>query len=175
MQSFLWPFCIVLLVTVMVALQTISTHYFPNAASLLNLPLIVLLYFTLTRASLLWILFLGTLAGFLQDSQTVGLLGLNGFSNISVCSLFYLTTAAISVDGWVMRSSILGLSFISSSLISWGLRISFLNRHEFLCWDQLLMGALVCVFVGLPVFSLFDRMFKGRDILVNVAKGLLRR
>jgi rod shape-determining protein MreD len=175
MLSFLQSLSIVLLATVMVALQTLSARYLPNAAVLLNLPLIVLLYVTLTQASWLWILFLGTLVGFLQDSQTTSLLGLNGFSNIAVCSLLYYSSALISIEGWATRFCILGLSFISSRLISWGLRISFLDRHESLDWEPLLLGAVTCALVGLLLFSFFDTMFKGRDLLINVTKGLLRR
>lgn len=184
MQSSSQSFFNVVLVTVMAALQSVLSHYVPNAAALFNLPLLALLYVTLTQSSLPLILFLGTLAGFLQDAQTVDLLGLNGFSNLSVCSLLYLSSAVIAVEGWVMRSSVLWLSFILSSLISIGLRIAFLNRHESLYFDQLLMGAFVCAFVGLPVFALWDKLSKvvtsgkmagGGDVLVNVTKGLLRK
>jgi rod shape-determining protein MreD len=162
MQSLFQPFLDVLLLTGMVALQSVSAHYFPNAGALLNLPLIVLLYMTLTQASLGWILFLGTLAGLLQDSQAVNLLGLNGFCNLSVCILVYLGSMRIAVDGWIMRTSILGLSYAAAGLISWSLRVAFLDRYEHLLFDQLLMGALVCAGLGLPIFSLFDRFLTER-------------
>ncbi len=162
MQSLFQSLVDVLLLTGMVVIEGVSAHFFPNAASLLNLPLIVLLYMTLTHADLPWILFLGALVGLLQDSQGVHLLGLSGFCNLSVCILVYLGSAMIAMDGWIMRTSILGLSFLVSGLLSWVLRVAFLDRYESLMFDHLLMGGLVCAGLGLPIFTLFDRILKER-------------
>lgn len=164
MLSLLQSLFLVLLTTVMVTLQALSAHYFPQVTVLIDLPLVALLYITLTRESLLWILFMGTLVGFLQDSQTVSLFGLNGFSNIAVCSLVYLSSAVIAVDRFVTRLVIFWLSFFLSNLISWMLRIFFLNRYESFRLDQVLVGAFVCTFIGLPLFYLFDRAISmGKD------------
>ena len=162
MQSLLQPLVDVLLLTGMVVIQGVSAHFFPNAASLLNLPLIVLLYMTLTQANLLWILFLGSLVGLLQDSQGVHLLGLSGFCNLSACILVYLGGTMIAMDGWMMRTGILGLSFLVSGFLSWVLRVAFLDRYESLMFEPLLMGGLVCAGLGLPIFTLFDRILKER-------------
>ena len=162
MQSLIQSLVDVLLLTGMVVIQGVSAHFFPNAASLLNLPLIVLLYMTLTQADLLWILCLGALVGLLQDSQGVHLLGLSGFCNLSVCVLVYMGGTMIAMDGWIMRTAILGLSFVASGFISWVLRVAFLDRFESLPFDQLLMGGLVCAGLGLPIFTLFDRFLKER-------------
>jgi len=160
MLSLLQPLSLVLLTTAMVTLQTLSAHYFPQVTVLIDLPLVALLYITLIRKSLLWILFLGTLVGVLQDSQTVSLFGLNGFSNIAVCSLVYLSSAVIAVDRFVARLVIFWLSFLLSNLISWMLRIFFLNRYESFPFDQALVGAFICTLIGLPLFYLFDRVLR---------------
>lgn len=162
MQSLFQSLVDVLLLTGMVVIQGVSAHFFPNAASLLNLPLIVLLYMTLTQANLPWILFLGTLVGLLQDSQGVNLLGLSGFCNLSACILVYLGGGMVAMDGWIMRTGILGLSFVVSGFFTWVLRVAFLDRYESLLFDQLLMGGLVCAGLGLPIFTLFDRILKER-------------
>ena len=163
MMQFLFQSLVdLLLLAGMVILQGVSAHFFPNAASLLNLPLSVLLYMTLTQAGLPWILFLGTLVGLLQDSQGVHLLGLSGFCNLSVCVLAYLVGTMIAMDGWITRTAILGLSFVVSGFLSWVLRIAFLDRYESLLVDQLLMGGLVCAGLGLPMFTLLDRILKER-------------
>ncbi len=162
MQSLFQSLVDVLLLTGMVVIEGVSAHFFPNAASLLNLPLIVLLYMTLTQANLPWILFLGALVGLLQDSQGVNLLGLSGLCNLSACILVYVGGTMIAMDGWIMRTSILGLAFLVSGSLSWVLRVAFLDRYESLMFDQLLMGGLVCAGLGLPIFTLFDRILKER-------------
>lgn len=164
MQSLFQSLVDVLLLMGMMVLQGVSAHFFPNAASLLNLPLIVLLYMTLTQANLLWILVLGTLIGLLQDSQAVHLLGLSGFCNLSVCILVYLSSTMIVTDSWITRTGILGLSFVTWGFISWVLRVIFLDRYENLLFDQLLMGGLVSAGLGLPIFTLFDRILKERTL-----------
>ena len=123
MQSLLQSLLDVLLLTGMVVIEGVSAHFFPNASALLNLPLIVLLYMTLTQADLPWILFPGSAgrpaagqsgcppSGTQRILQSVGMHpGLPGQRH--------------DCDGrLIMRTSVLGLSFLVSGFLSWVLRL----------------------------------------------------
>lgn len=157
-------FLLIFLVLGMVTLQPLVSHYFPETAILIDLPLLALLYITFTQQSLFLILFLSSLVGLLQDSQTVDLLGLNGFRNLIVCTLAYLSGTMIVVDHILTRLIIVWISFVLSDFISWLLRIFFLNRYEVLNFYQILLGASLSTVIGILLFIALDKILAIKDM-----------
>ena len=157
------PFLLIFLVLGMVTLQPLVSYYFPEVGILIDLPLLALLYITLTKQSLLLILILGSLGGVLQDSQSVNLLGLSGFRNIVICSFVYLSGTKIAVDHILTRFSIVWISFVLADLVSWILRVFFLNRYEIFNFAQTLTGASLGTVIGIFLFFVLDKILKIED------------
>ncbi len=157
MFSFIRYVAILLLIMLMVVLQVVVTRYFPRL-SLLDLPLIAVLYLTVARESLFWTVLSGSAVGFLQDSLSLSPLGMNGFTKISVGCLAYIANSIFAIDRVATRLALLFLSSILAALLFSGLRILFLNRNEIIPGERILWSGAVNAFVGLPLFYLFDKM-----------------
>jgi len=159
MFSFIRYFAILLLIMLMVVLQVVVTRYFPRL-SLLDLPLIAVLYLTVARENLFWTVLSGSAVGFLQDSLSLSPLGMNGFTKISVGCLAYIANSIFAIDRVATRLALLFLSSILAALLFSGLRILFLNRNEIILGERILWSGAVNAFVGLPLFYLFDKMVR---------------
>ena len=162
MFSFIRYVAILLLIVLMVVLQVVVTRYFPRL-SLLDLPLIAVLYLTVARESLFWTVLSGSAVGFLQDSLSLSPLGMNGFTKISVGCLAYIANSIFAIDRVATRLALLFLSSILAALLFSGLRILFLNRNEIIPGERILWSGAVNAFVGLPLFYLFDKMVRSAN------------
>src|SRR5919109_4405776 len=129
MFDFLRPFAVLVLMVLMVVLQVVLTRYIPFL-SMLDLPLISVLYLTIVRESLLWTIFSGSAIGFLQDSLSLSALGMNGFTKISIGCLAYLANSILAIDRVATRFGLLFISSILGSLLFLVLKILFLNSGE---------------------------------------------
>jgi rod shape-determining protein MreD len=145
------------LVLLMVVLQTVMTRYFPKLSSL-DLPLIVVLYLTVTRESLFWTVFSGSAVGFVQDSLSPGPLGMNGFTKISIGCLAYMANSIFAIDRIATRLALIFISSLLAVLLFASLRILFLNRSEVIVGERILWSGLVNACVGLPLFYVFDKI-----------------
>jgi rod shape-determining protein MreD len=157
MFRFIRYVAILLLIMLMVVLQVVVTRYFPKL-SLLDLPLIAVLYLTVARESLFWTVLSGSAVGLLQDSLSLSPLGMNGFTKISVGCLAYIANSIFAIDRVATRLALLFISSILAAVLFSGLRILFLNRDEIIFGERILWSGAVNAFVGLPLFYLFDRM-----------------
>ena len=148
---------VVLLVLLLVILQLALTRYAPWL-SLLDLPLVCVLYLTIAKESLIWTVLTGTGVGFLQDSLSLGALGMNGLTKISIGFLVYLANSVFAIDRLVTRWVMLLLSSVTASLFFYLLRVLFLNRDEIVDVKLLLVSGLLNACLGLLIFYLFDRI-----------------
>lgn len=158
MVNLLRSFAVILIIVSTVVFQVLLTRYFPRL--LLDLPLIAVLYLTVSRESLMWTVFSGTAVGFLQDSLSPGPLGMNGFAKISVGCLAYMANTVLAIDRLATRWGMLFSSSLLAAFLFLLLRILFLNRHEIIDGKRILLSALVNACVGLVLFYLFDRISK---------------
>ena|SRR5437870_4908695 len=162
MVSFLRSLSVLIIIMLMVALQVVLTRYFPRLG-LLDLPLIAVVYLTIAKESLLWTIFSGSAIGFLQDSLSLSVLGMNGFTKISVGCLAYLANSIFAVDRVTTRFGLLFISSILATLLFLLLRVMFLNRNEAVDGGRLLLSGAVNALVGLPLFYFFDKIVRSRN------------
>jgi rod shape-determining protein MreD len=148
---------IFLLIMLMVVLQTVTTRYFPKLSSL-DLPLIAVLYLTISRESLFWTVFSGSAVGFVQDSLSPSPLGMNGFTKISIGCLAYMANSIFAIDRIATRLALIFISSLLAALLFSALRVLFLNRSETIWGERILWSAVVNACVGLPLFYLFDKI-----------------
>jgi rod shape-determining protein MreD len=148
---------ILLLIILMVVLQMVMTRYFPKFSSL-DLPLIAVLYLTVTRESLFWTVLSGSAVGFVQDSLSPGPLGMNGFTKISIGCLAYMANSIFAIDRVATRLALIFIASILAALLFAALRILFLNRSELILGERIFWSGAVNACVGLPLFYLFDKI-----------------
>ena len=157
MSSFFRNASVVILVLLLVLFQVALTRYVPWL-SMLDLPLVCVLYLTIAKESLVWTVLTGTGVGFLQDSLSLGALGMNGLTKISIGFLVYLANSVFAIDRLATRGAMLLLSSVMASLYFSLLRILFLNREEVIDVRLLLASGVLNACIGLFIFYLFDRI-----------------
>jgi len=162
MFTFLRHVAVLLLIILMVVLQMVMTRYFPKLSSL-DLPLIAVLYLTVSRESLLWTVFSGSAVGFVQDSLSPSPLGMNGFTKISIGCLAYMANSIFAIDRVVTRLALIFVSSLLAGLLFSALRVLFLNRSEMIWGERILWSGVVNACVGLPLFYLFDRILNSSN------------
>jgi rod shape-determining protein MreD len=162
MFRFLRYVAVLLLIMLTVVLQTVMTRYFPKLSSL-DLPLIAVLYLTVSRESLFWTVFSGSAAGFVQDSLSPSPLGMNGFTKISIGCLAYMANSIFAIDRVATRLALIFISSILAALLFSALKILFLNRSEMIFGERILWSGALNVCVGLPLFYLFDKILRSSN------------
>ena len=161
MHHLLRNFQILILLVVVVFAQVLANRYFPFL--FLDFPLFAVLYLTLAEENLVCTVVSGTAVGFLQDSFSPGLPGVNGFAKISVGFLAYLANAFIAIDRVVTRWVMLFGCSLLASLLVLVLRILFLDRSEILDWRRLLISSLLNSCIGLLMFYTLDKLFRPKN------------
>ena len=161
MRNFVRTLQILVLLVTAVFAQVLANRYFPFL--FLDFPLFAVLYLTLAEENLVWTVVSGAAVGFLQDSFSPGLPGVNGFAKISVGFVAYLANAFIAVDRVVTRWVMLFGCSLLASLLVLVLRILFLDRSENLDWQRLLWSSLLNACIGLLMFYLLDKLFRAKN------------
>jgi rod shape-determining protein MreD len=151
------PVVLILVPLIAIFLQVYIPLRFPSV-EILNLPALVVIYFSVSRRNPIGGTFLGLVIGIIQDAMTHLPLGINGIID---CILGYLAASIgvrIDVDNPGTRL-IMNFCFI---LLASTLHVLILRRligiHE--QWYGLhdLVRALVNALVGVVLFALFDRL-----------------
>jgi rod shape-determining protein MreD len=159
MLTLIRPTLFVMLLICMVLLQAFAAHYSP-ALKTVDLPLLTVLYITLTRERLTATVLLGSTLGIWQDSLSLSPLGLNGLVKISVGSLAYVANTFLAIDTLPTRWLVLFICSSLSALASWALRLMFLSRGEMLDEPLMLLSGLLNATIGLALFYMFDHILK---------------
>lgn len=151
------PLVLILVPLLAIFLQVYLPLRFPSIA-ILNLPVLIVIYFSVSRRSPIAGTLLGLIVGIIQDAMTHLPLGINGIID---CILGYLAASIglrIDVDNPGTRL-IMNFVFI---LLASTLHLLILRRlvgiHE--QWYGLhdLVRALVNALVGVVLFALLDRL-----------------
>lgn len=157
MSGFLRNAAAVILILLLVLLQLAMTRYVAWL-SMLDLPLVCVLYLTIAKESLVWTVLTGTGVGFLQDSLSLGALGMNGLTKVSIGFLVYVANSVFAIDRLATRWAMLFLSSVMASLFFFLLRILFMNRNEAVDMRLLLVSGLLNACIGVLIFFLFDKI-----------------
>jgi rod shape-determining protein MreD len=142
-------------------IQAYVPKIFPRFA-MLDLPLVVTLYFSLARRSQIYGAILGTSVGIWQDALTQLPLGINGICKAILGYMAASVSMRLDVDNQGTRLLlVLTLSFINSVLHLCVMRW-LLNVHQDWSWGMEVLRAVLNTAVALPIFVLLD-MFRQRS------------
>jgi rod shape-determining protein MreD len=152
------PLVLILTPVLALVLQSYLPLYL-SVVNLLDLPLLVVIYFGLTRRSPIEGLFTGALIGMAQDSLSRGPIGLLG----SALSVIGYVTSYVSVRFAVENRGVRGLTifilYYLHFLVVYVVSALLLGQPLGLAWNRLL-AALVNTGAGVILFEFLDRFRK---------------
>ncbi|PYU07591.1 MAG: rod shape-determining protein MreD [Acidobacteria bacterium] len=148
---------IVLVTLLVLVLQALLRVYFPRA-EMLDLPLLVTIYFGLSRRNPSSGLLLGTVIGLLQDSLSKAPLGLYGIAKTLIGYLASSIGGRLDTEHPASRFALTAVFFAMHQGIIWLIRRLLLGQPEM--WFNLRLGAAALVNGGVAVFLflLLDRL-----------------
>lgn len=138
-----------------VLLQTVLPLAFPRTR-LLDLPLLVVIYFSIMRRSRLFGIGLGTGVGLLQDALSHYYIGLFGMSKALVAYIAALASSKFDLEQLLARFVLAGVLVFVHSGFHYGLKRALLDpAPPFLPWD-LGLGVVVNMAAALVLFYVLD-------------------
>jgi rod shape-determining protein MreD len=138
-------------------LQVMLPRAIPNLA-ILDLPLIVTLYFAVSRRSPIAGTFTGASIGLLQDVLTNRPIGVNGMAKSAVGYAAASLGTQIDVENTATRALLtFGFSLLQSLLLFLIERQLLGNTGSQLRWVHALVAAAANTVVAIPVYLLLDR------------------
>lgn len=142
---------------VAIFLQAYLPLRFPSVA-MLDLPLLVVIYFAVSRRSPIAGTFVGLIIGLIQDSLTHLPLGINGIID---CLIGYMAASIgvrIDVDNPGTRLMMNFIFILLASVLHILILGRLLGMHSSWLWAHQLIRALVNSFIGVILFALLDRL-----------------
>ncbi len=144
-----------------VLLQTVLPLAFPRTRWL-DLPLLVVIYFSMMRRNRLFGIGLGTGVGLLQDALSHYYIGLFGMSKALVAYIAALISTKFDLEQLFARFVLAGILVLVHSGFHYGLERALLDpAPPFVPWD-LVAGVLFNMAAALILFHFLDR-FKRTD------------
>ena len=144
-----------------ILLQAMLPRAFPRLA-ILDLPLIVTIFFALARRSPITGAVTGTIIGLVQDGLTNHPFGVNGITKAIIGYGAASLGFAVDVDNPLNRAMLLFSFSLVQSLLLYIITRWLLGDIVRLHPGHELLAALANMLVGVPIFYLLDR-FKTRD------------
>ena len=138
-------------------LQVYLPLRFPSVA-LLNLPVLVVIYFAVSRRSPITGTLIGLIIGLIQDAMTHLPLGINGIID---CILGYLAASIgvrIDVDNPGTRLMMNFVFILLASVLHVLILTRLLGMHQTWFWLHELIRAVVNALIGVILFALLDRL-----------------
>jgi rod shape-determining protein MreD len=132
-------------------------HIFPRY-DILDLPLIIVIFFSVSRRSPVTGTLLGAIVGILQDLPTNQYIGVNGIAKAIVGYTAASIGLRVDVDNILTRTLFsFGFSLLQS-IILFAVRHFLLGQPGYhLLWLHELLRATVTAIVAVPIFLLLDR------------------
>jgi rod shape-determining protein MreD len=153
------PLVLILTPFLALVIQTYLPLYV-NAASLLDLPLLVVIYFGLARRNPVEGIFAGAVIGMAQDALSRGPIGLLG----SAKTVIGYVTSFISVRFAVEHSGVRAITIFAlyglHSILLYFFGTLMLGQPMALEWSSRIVAALVNTAAGVVLFQLLDRFRK---------------
>jgi rod shape-determining protein MreD len=142
-----------------IVLQATLPIYF-RQAHLLELPLLITLYFGVSRRNPASGLLLGTVVGLVQDAFSRTPLGLYGIAKTLVGYGASSIGARLDVEHPLSRAILTFLFFHGHHIVFASTKRLLLNEPESFFTTQLLLASLVNALLALALFPLLDRLRK---------------
>lgn len=151
------PVVLILVPLLAIFLQVYLPLRSPNIA-LLDLPVLIVIYFAVSRRSPMAGTFIGLIIGLIQDAMTHLPLGINGIID---CIIGYLAASIgirVDVDSPGTRLIINFTFVLFASLLHVLILRRLLGMQEGWFWLHELIRALINGLIGVILFALLDRM-----------------
>jgi rod shape-determining protein MreD len=157
------PIAVVLLAPVLaLGLESFVPVHFPPFA-ILDLPLLLVIYFAIARRSTVTGVFAGATIGLLQDAMTRQPLGVFGISNTIIGYLSGLVGNRIDTDNYTARLLFIFVFTLLHSFLYWLLVHRFLAEPASWSWIHEPLRAAVNAVVGVLLFALLDMTRRGDE------------
>jgi rod shape-determining protein MreD len=131
-----------------------------NAVNLLDLPLLVLIYYGLARRNPVEGIFGGALIGMAQDALSRGPIGLLGSAKTVIGYVTSFMSVRFAVEHRGMRAAIIFVLYYLHFFLLYFFGTLMLGQPLALGWSDRLRAALVNAIVGVLLFELLDRFRK---------------
>jgi rod shape-determining protein MreD len=151
------PVVLVLVPLVAIFFQVYLPLRFPSIA-VLNLPILVVIYFAVSRRSPITGTLIGLIIGLIQDAMTHLPLGINGIID---CVIGYFAASIgvrIDVDNPGTRLMMNFIFILFASVLHVLILGRLLGMHQSWFWVHELIRALVNALIGVILFALLDRL-----------------
>ena len=126
--------------------------------SILELPLLVTIFFAVSRRSPISGALTGAAIGLLEDALTGQPIGVNGMSKTVIGYMAASIGVQVDVEAWTTRVAMNFLfSLINSVLLYLIVRRLLGLSHEHLLWRHELLRAGINTLVAIPIFAALDR------------------
>lgn len=143
-------------------LVLLISAYLPKlfpAATLVDLPLLVVIFFSLSQRSAIGGTFMGAFVGLLQDTLSNQYIGVNGIAKTLVGFAASSVVLKVDVENALTRAMLVfGLSMAQSALLFVLQRILLGLQGYSGLWGHELLRAALNTLVAIPLFFLLDRL-----------------
>lgn len=133
-------------------------HKYGRWAELVDLPLLVTIYFGVSKRNPVSGLFLGAVIGLLQDALGDGPVGLYGIAKTLVGYLSSSVGAKIDTEHPASRFGLILILFHFHQFVLALTQRALLNQHERFFTPRLLLDSVITAALGVIVFGLLDRL-----------------
>lgn len=151
------PVVLILVPLLAIFFQVYLPLRFPSVA-MLDLPVLVVIYFAVSRRSPITGTLIGLIIGLIQDAMTHLPLGINGIID---CILGYLAASIgvrIDVDNPGTRLMMNFVFILLASVLHVLILTRLLGMHQTWFWLHELIRAVVNALIGVILFALLDRL-----------------
>jgi rod shape-determining protein MreD len=132
-----------------------------SALRILDLPLVVTIFFAISRRNPITGLGTGCLIGLVQDALTQHPIGVNGIAKTVIGFLASSLGVKIDVEQPGSRFLLIYVFYLIHQVIYFGIMRGLANEPITWYWGHQLLGALLDSLIGVVLFMLLDR-FKQR-------------
>ena len=151
------PVVLILVPLLAIFLQVYLPLRFPSVA-MLDLPVLVVIYFAVSRRSPIAGTLVGLVIGLIQDTLTHLPLGINGIID---CVIGYLAASIgvrIDVDNPGTRLMMNFVFILLASVLHVLILARLLGMHQSWIWLRELIPAVINALIGVVLFTLLDRL-----------------
>ena len=131
-----------------------------SSARLLDLPLVVLIYYGLTRRSPIYAMLAGAIIGIAQDSLTGGAIGLFGSSKTVIGYVAHGLSSLLDTDGFRVRMIIIFFFYMFQTVLIYSLGTFVLGQSNYLYIVRSVFGGLVNAVIGVLLYRVLDQIRK---------------
>jgi rod shape-determining protein MreD len=155
-----FPVWVMLVVPLAAILFQVYVPLFFEFLSFLEMPLLVVVYFALTRRSQVGGLLVGTLVGLAQDSLSKNPLGMLGYVNTLVGYFAASVGLRLDVDHPMIRLLLTFFFFLFHQFFYWLMVRALLGQQLVFETQRTLVLGLLNAVVGISLFHFLDKLRK---------------